>query len=122
MTESDGEPLLERLQRLFRGGNGGRAKSQPSLPDTKKDGSSGCNDGEKISCREAVDRIYEFLDGELTEEKAREIRCHVRQCDRCYPMYDWERMFLDYVRDRADHPEDNPKLRRKVESMLERRA
>lgn len=79
-----------------------------------------CDETEEISCREAAERVYEYLDGELDEERARAVRCHVEKCKRCYPMYDWERMFLEFVQSRADRGESNPRLRRKVEALLDR--
>lgn len=119
MTEGKGSKLLRRLKELFTGGNGGTADSQPALPDGE---SSDCEDVEDISCREAAERVYEYLDGELPRERAREVRCHVERCKKCYPMYNWEQMFLDFLRESADRPEENPELRRKVESLLDREA
>lgn len=122
MTESGGANLLKRLLNLFPGGNGSTANSQPSLPEEEGEERTGCSEVNEVSCREAVERVYEYLDGEMEPERAEEIRCHIQQCKRCYPMFDWERMFLDVIRERADRPEDNPELRQEVESMLERVA
>lgn len=119
MSESDG--LLARLRKLVAGGGDDRPEEAvPSPPYDEDELPDGCEDTEEISCREAVERVYEYLDGELGEERAEEVRCHVERCKRCYPMYNWERMFLDLVQDRADRGESNPELRRKVEALLER--
>lgn len=115
-----GAKLLGRLLNLFPGENGGAASSQPSRPEEKGEERTGCSEVDKVSCREAVERVYEYLDGEMEPERAEEIRCHIQQCERCYPMYDWERMFLEFVGERAARPEINLKLRLKVESMLDR--
>lgn len=122
MIDGEDATLLGRLKKLFTGGNGGTAGSEPSLPQPPGGTPSGCEDVEELSCQEAVERVYEYLDGELPEERAEEVRCHVEQCKRCYPMYDWERMFLDFIREQAERPEENPELRRKVEALLDREA
>jgi anti-sigma factor (TIGR02949 family) len=38
-----------------------------------------------ISCQEALQRLYEYLDGELAAEDTEEVRHHVEICARCYP-------------------------------------
>lgn len=45
------------------------------------------------------------------EEDAEAIRCHVEQCERCYPMYNWERLFLDVLKERGGRPEPSDELR-----------
>ena len=122
MTDEESPTLLRRLKELFSGGNGGTAGSEPALPDEPGGPSSECEDVEEISCSEAAEKVYEYLDGELESERAREVRCHVEQCKRCYPMYNWEQMFLDFVRESADRAEENPELREKVEALLDREA
>lgn len=119
--------LLARLRELIAGdGEGGRAaesRPAPSPPyGEDEEPPPGCEDVDEISCREAAERVYEYLDGELAEEEAEEVRCHVDACRRCYPMFNWERMFLDFVRSRAEREEANPELRQRVEALLEREA
>lgn len=119
MSERRG--LLARLKALFGGDDAGGAASElPSPPYGEDEAPDGCEDVEELSCEEAVQRVYEFLDDELTEAEAREVRCHVEQCKRCYPMYNWEKMFLEFVRGRADREERNPALRQRVEELLDR--
>lgn len=118
---SDREGLLDRLRDLISGGGGGSgAESVPSPPYGEDEVPDGCEGVEEISCEEAAERVYEYLDGELGEERAAEVRCHVEKCKRCYPMFNWERMFLDVVESRAGRAEPNPELRRRVEALLDR--
>jgi mycothiol system anti-sigma-R factor len=46
--------------------------------------------GKDPECREALDRLYHFLDGELTEERRREIEEHLRTCMPCLEAFDFE--------------------------------
>ncbi len=50
-----------------------------------------------INCRDAIDQLYDFLDGELTEERMQEMREHLDRCSGCHPHYDFERAFLAAV-------------------------
>lgn len=41
-------------------------------------------------CREALHRLYDFLDGELTEQTLGEIRRHLDECQPCLHAFDFE--------------------------------
>ena len=41
-------------------------------------------------CREAVDLLYHYLDGELAEEHRITIRRHLVDCPPCYSAFDFE--------------------------------
>ncbi len=41
-------------------------------------------------CREALDTLYHFLDGELTEERRRQIQHHLDDCSPCLEAFDFE--------------------------------
>jgi mycothiol system anti-sigma-R factor len=46
--------------------------------------------GKDPECREALDRLYTFLDGELTEERRHEIQDHLSTCLPCLEAFDFE--------------------------------
>ncbi len=41
-------------------------------------------------CREALDVLYHYLDGELDEERRRTIRHHLELCSPCLEAFDFE--------------------------------
>jgi len=41
-------------------------------------------------CREAIETIYQFLDGELTVEARHQIKRHLDDCSPCLEAYDFE--------------------------------
>jgi len=41
-------------------------------------------------CQEALDTLYHFLDGELTEERRHEIQHHLDDCSPCLEAFDFE--------------------------------
>lgn len=49
------------------------------------DGRDGCGGAgtSDVDCNEAVRQLYDFLDGELTEERRREIATHLDDCGPC---------------------------------------
>lgn len=47
-------------------------------------------DKSELDCREALHRIYHFLDGELTEERRSKIEAHLNGCSPCLQMFGFE--------------------------------
>lgn len=41
-------------------------------------------------CRDAVEALYEYLDGELTDAKRERIQSHLDGCGPCFEAYDFE--------------------------------
>jgi anti-sigma factor (TIGR02949 family) len=48
------------------------------------------------SCADALNRLYEFLDGELTPDVDERIREHLAACRSCFPAFEHERVFLRF--------------------------
>lgn len=114
---SDGGGILERLRRFLFGDGGGGGETRPLGPDGEA--TDGCEEIEDISCEEAVSRVYEYLDGESDGAERERIRCHVLKCQRCYPFFNWERVFLETVKERGSAPRPNPELKVKVRELLD---
>lgn len=74
--------------------------------------------GSMVDCATVMRELWDYLDEELTPERAEAIRRHVEHCARCAPHVAFERAFLDAVaRTRSSHP-DVEALRSKVVSAL----
>ena len=54
-----------------------------------------------MNCRECEEHLYEFLDKELTPETERQIRDHLADCEPCGEHFDFEGMFLRFLRTRC---------------------
>jgi mycothiol system anti-sigma-R factor len=52
--------------------------------------STSAADDDEPECREALNRLYHFLDGELTWERRQEIQHHLDQCSPCLEAFDFE--------------------------------
>ncbi len=61
----------------------------------------GDKDDESVDCREALHRVYHFLDGELTPERRAQIARHLDQCSPCVEVYGFETEIRRLVADRC---------------------
>jgi anti-sigma factor (TIGR02949 family) len=70
--------LVDRLKRIL----GGGGDDEPGSPHP-------------ISCIEALERVHEFLDGEMEEADAADVAHHFRICQKCYPHLRLEERFRE---------------------------
>ena len=50
-----------------------------------------------VDCSMAMRQLYDYLDGELSEEKAEAIRAHIELCVPCFKHASFEKELLDIV-------------------------
>lgn len=68
----------------------------------------------EVSCHEVMERLYEYIDGELdSPERVEQIRAHLEACRKCYPQFQFEKAFLRFLAEQRAGPAP-PELRRKV--------
>jgi mycothiol system anti-sigma-R factor len=76
---------------------------------------------EHADCEGTIERLYHYLDGELTDERRAEIKQHLDECGPCLDAYDFEaelrRVIAQRCRDRV--PEQ---LVLRVRTVLEAEA
>ena len=71
-----------------------------------------------MDCNDCVDRLYAFLDSELSADELTAVRSHIARCDDCGDNFDLEARFLAQLKEwcTADvAPED---LRARVTAIL----
>lgn len=85
-------------------------------PVDGRDSSDGLEGG--ISCREAAEGLYEWLDGELDPEAEAAVGTHLETCARCYPRLAFERSFLEAVNRAARGPKAPADLRERIMQTL----
>lgn len=71
-----------------------------------------------LTCAQAIEKIYEYLDGELTPQVEEGIRAHLAVCRKCYPNFRHEEVFLRFLEQRTQMEEAPPDLRRRIMKML----
>jgi mycothiol system anti-sigma-R factor len=57
--------------------------------------------GDDAECAEALEALYTFLDGELTEDRRIEIRHHLDDCSPCLEAFDFEAELRMLIRQRC---------------------
>lgn len=57
--------------------------------------------GKPIDCREAAERLHDFLKQELTADVAAELRAHLEHCQLCFAHARFEQSFLLMLEERA---------------------
>lgn len=76
----------------------------------------------QIDCLEALEKLYEYLDGELEAPSCDEVRAHMDICQHCYPALAIEESFRDAVK-RCRKGEAAPDhLRDQILRIIEREA
>jgi mycothiol system anti-sigma-R factor len=57
-----------------------------------------CGNPHETDCREVLDRVYEYLDGELTGHDIAKIKQHLEECAPCLSEYDLDVVLKALVR------------------------
>ena len=103
--------MLDKIRKLFGSDEGG------------SDGSNGrgAGDGEPemISCDEALERLFEYLDGELEDPTAEKVAQHFEVCRRCYPRLNFEKAFRNALKGVREGEQAPSGVRDKVLELLQ---
>ena len=75
--------------------------------------------GVSVDCQEAVHELYHYLDGELTEERRREIRVHLDWCGPCNGAADFEAELRKVIANRCKDRVPDSLIRRVAEAIDE---
>ena len=71
-----------------------------------------------MDCEQVVRELWDYLDGELTDERMAEVRAHLKACRGCFPHFDFERAFLEALAKSKEEQAAPEELRRKVVAKL----
>ena len=74
--------------------------------------------GEPLDCREAADRLHEFLKQELTPDVAAEMRAHLEKCRPCFAHAQFEQNFLAKLQQQAGQCSCPDTLRARIMGLL----
>jgi mycothiol system anti-sigma-R factor len=70
-----------------------------------------------IDCNETIERLYHYLDGELTDTRRAEIREHLDECAPCLGAFDFESDLRNVIANRCkDHVPES--LRQRVHDAI----
>jgi anti-sigma factor (TIGR02949 family) len=72
-----------------------------------------------ISCKDVMERLWDYLDGELPPEQMQALADHLAECRRCFPQYRFEFVFLEALaRQRARTPGPSEALVERVRLLI----
>ena len=74
---------------------------------------------EMIPCDQALEQLFEYLDGELEESDRKQVERHLEVCRRCYPRLQFEKSFLDALHQVRSGEDPPPDLRNRIVGALE---
>jgi mycothiol system anti-sigma-R factor len=71
----------------------------------------------ELDCNETIERLYTYLDGELTDERRTEISVHLDDCAPCLGAFDFESDLRKVIANRCkDHVPES--LRERVHNAI----
>ena len=74
-------------------------------------------DDSELDCDDTIERLYHYLDGELTDSRREDIKRHLDECGPCLGAFDFEAELRVVIASRCkDHVPDN--LRKRVHEAL----
>lgn len=88
--------VVARLLRTSRGTEDG-LETSPTPPAHGAEGAAHGESPPMLTCQEALERLYEFLDGELSIQEMESVEAHFHVCSRCYPVLQFESAFLEVL-------------------------
>jgi anti-sigma factor (TIGR02949 family) len=72
-----------------------------------------------INCEDALERLFEYLDGELSRHDTDELRRHMEVCEACYPDMKFTTEFRDALHRAAQgQPVCPESLRSRVRAIM----
>jgi anti-sigma factor (TIGR02949 family) len=71
-----------------------------------------------IDCREAMRQLYDFLDGELSDERMQLIRHHLQNCAPCYAHAEFEQDLLAVLAAGWQNVAASSQLRTRIKESL----
>jgi len=73
----------------------------------------------RIECIDALSKLYDYLDGELTTDDSEAVRHHMEVCQGCYPFLRFCSSFQDALhRAAAGQNQAPPALRSRIADLL----
>jgi anti-sigma factor (TIGR02949 family) len=69
--------------------------------------------GNPATCRETLQRLWELIDHELQAGDKERMESHLKQCQHCFPQYDFQRAYRAFVASCCRH-DAPPELRRRI--------
>ena len=74
---------------------------------------------DELTCRQAFDRLEEYLDRELSAEETARVQAHLKMCVQCTREFRFERLVLEGLRDKVNRIRAPDGLQDRIFAALE---
>lgn len=71
-----------------------------------------------MDCRNALAKLYEYIDGEIGHAERDAIAAHVKACRQCFDQFEAERLFAEFVERRTPRPEARAEFKERLLARL----
>ncbi len=68
----------------------------------------------QMDCHAAANRLYDYLDGELTSEVEVAVRDHLAECAPCFSLFGFEQAYVTFLKARTQARRAPAHLRKRV--------
>ena len=72
-----------------------------------------------MNCEEALEKLFDVIDKEITQIDKKEIIEHLKDCRHCMSRYDFEKMFKTFVAEKTCIDCDSEQLKSKILDKLD---
>jgi anti-sigma factor (TIGR02949 family) len=72
-----------------------------------------------IPCDHVISGLWEYIDGEISDENAARIEAHLDICGRCFPEYDFRRAYRTFAQRVGPRPMPSAAKRRVFDAIIE---
>jgi anti-sigma factor (TIGR02949 family) len=72
-----------------------------------------------VTCRRALARLYEYIDGQLSPADTRAVKLHLAICRQCSKRFRFEEQLLARIREKSRTAKLPEELRQRIESTLD---
>ena len=75
--------------------------------------------GEMIPCDHVIAKLWEYIDGGLSEDRKAEVEAHIDICAHCFPEYNFRRAYRTFLQQVEPQSMPSDMRRRVFDAMLE---
>jgi mycothiol system anti-sigma-R factor len=73
-----------------------------------------------MNCKESLQKIYEFLDGEMEKLPMHEIEKHLDNCRGCWDRFEFEKQLKELVKKSCCKETCTDALKKRIQAILEK--
>ena len=79
------------------------------------------NNGDHTGCLESLIEVFLYIDGQLDEQRERDIERHLEHCAQCYGRVAFHRTLKEYVKNKGINETVSPFFLSKVNDIINKR-